>query len=128
MYGERRNEEEIEEIQCSKSGSQSSNENESCLMAIEELEVTSNSYDSTSYTFDELQDAFEELTIEFENMNLKYKKMISKFNVENDFLIKTKIDMERQNEILKMDFKDCQKKNTILEKRNLSLKMKMKMK
>ena len=75
-------------------------------MAIEELEVTSNSCDSTSYTFDELQDAFEELAVEFENMNLKYKKMISKFNVENDFLIKTNIDMERQNEILKMDFED----------------------
>ena len=57
-------------------------------MAIEELEVTSNSCDSILYTFDELQDAFEELAIEFENMNLKYKKMISKFSVENEFLVK----------------------------------------
>ena len=32
--------------------------------------------------------------------------------------------MERQNEILKMDFEDCQKKNKILEERYLSLKMK----
>ena len=32
--------------------------------------------------------------------------------------------LERQNEILKIDFEDCQKKNTILEKENLSLKMK----
>ena len=45
-------------------------------MALEELEVTSNSCDSTPYTFGELQDAFEELDIDFESMNLKYKKMI----------------------------------------------------
>ena len=44
------------------------------FMAIEKLEVTSNSCDSTPYTFNELHDAFEELAIEFENMNLKYKK------------------------------------------------------
>ena len=49
-YGERRKEKAIEETQCTTSGSQSLNENESCLMAIEELEVTSNSFDSTSYT------------------------------------------------------------------------------
>ena len=87
MNGERRKENEIEKTQCSISGSQSLNQNESCHMTIEELEVTSNSCDST-HTFDELQDAFEELAIEFEKMNLKYKKMISKFSVENEFLIK----------------------------------------
>ena len=106
IYGERRKEEEIEETQCSTSGSQSLNKNDSCLMAIEELEVTSNSCDSTPYTFDVLQDAFEELAIKFENMDLKQKKMISKFSVENEFLVKTKIDLERQNEILKIDFED----------------------
>ena len=36
-YGERRKEKAIEETQCITSGSQSLNENESCLMAIEEL-------------------------------------------------------------------------------------------
>ena len=35
--------------------------------------------------------------------------MISKFSVENEFLVKTKIDLERQNEILKIDFEDCQR-------------------
>ena len=107
MYGGRREEEQIEENQCStydkakyeeSSRSQSSNENESYLMAIGELEVTCNSCDSTLYTFEELQDALEELAIEFEKINLKYKKMISKFNVENEFWIKEKIDMERKNE------------------------------
>ena len=95
MYGKRRKEEEIEETQCSTSGSQSSNENEPCLMAIKELKVTSNSCDSTTYTFDELQDAFEELAIDFESMNMKYKKMISTLNVENELLSKTKIDLEK---------------------------------
>ena len=124
IYGKGRKEEEIEKTQCSTSESQSLNKINSCLMAIEELEVTSKFCDSTPYTFDELQDAFEELTIEFENMNLKYKKMIFKFIVENEFLVKTKIDLEKKNEILKIGFQDCQKKNTILEKENLSLKMK----
>ena len=63
MYGERRKEEEIEEKhlenQCStndkvkdeeSSGSQSSNEKESCFMAFEELVVTSNSCNSNFYT------------------------------------------------------------------------------
>ena len=73
-------------------------------MVIEKLEVTSNSCDSTPFTFDELQEAFEELAIEFEKMNLKYKRMISKFNVENEFLMKTKVELERQNEKLKLNF------------------------
>ena len=38
--------------------------------------------------------------------------------------MKIKIDLERQNGILKIDFANCQEKNTILEKENLSLKMK----
>ena len=66
MYGERRKEEEIEEKPCEdqcstndkakdeeSSGSQSSNENESCLMAFEELEVTYNSCNS-NHTFNKL--------------------------------------------------------------------------
>ena len=96
MCGERRKEKKIEETQCSTSGSQSSNENEPCLMAIEELKVTSNSCDSTPYTFDEFQDAFEELAIDFESMNLRYKKMISKLNVENELLTNAKIDLEKK--------------------------------
>ena len=79
IYGERRKEEKIEEKACENqcstndkakdeesSGSQSSNENESCLVAFEELKVTSNSCNSTHYSFSDLQDAFEELAIEFE--------------------------------------------------------------
>ena len=132
MHEERRKE-QIEENQCStndkakyeeSSRSQSLNENESCFMAIKELEVTSNSCDSTPYSFEELQDAYEKLAIELEKMNLKYKKMILKLNVENEFLMKIKIDLERQNEILKINFDDCQKKNTILKEKSLNLKMK----
>ena len=131
MYGDRRKEEEIDETQCSTSGSQSSNENESCLMAIEELKVTSNSCDSTPYTFDELQDAFEELAIDFESMNLKYKKMISKLNVENELLSKTKIDLEKiidgmkiEFDKLRLNFETSQKRIAILENENLILKEK----
>ena len=74
-------------------------------MAFEELEVTSNSCSSTPYIFYELQDVFEELAIEFENMNLKYKKMISKLNVENELLSKTKIDLAKIIDGMKLDRK-----------------------
>ena len=71
---------------------------------------TSNSCDFTPYTFNELQEAFEELAIELEKTNLKYKKMILKFNIENEFLMKTKVDLERQNENLKLNFESSQKR------------------
>ncbi|XVF73970.1 hypothetical protein PTKIN_Ptkin13bG0023700 [Pterospermum kingtungense] len=56
-----------------------------CLMALDEHEVTSNSNDLNSYTFDELQDAFDELALDFEKMNLRYKKIVSKLNIEMIF-------------------------------------------
>ena len=109
IYGERRKKEEIEEKPCEdqcstndkakdeeSSGSQSLNERESCFIAFEEIEVTSNSCNSTLYTFDELQDAFEELAIDFDSINLRYKKMISKLSVENELLTNAKIDLEKK--------------------------------
>ncbi|KAL4363059.1 hypothetical protein GQ457_04G019540 [Hibiscus cannabinus] len=60
------------------------------VLALDELEVSSNSCDSNSYSFEELQDAFDELFLEFEIMNSKFKKIISKLECENDFLLKTK--------------------------------------
>ncbi|KAL4353560.1 hypothetical protein GQ457_06G007170 [Hibiscus cannabinus] len=72
------------------------------VLALDEPKVSSNSCYSNSYSFDELQDAFDELYLEFETMNSKFKKMILKLEVENDFLLKTKLDFEKQNEILKM--------------------------
>ena len=89
-------EKKIEETQCSTSGNQSLNQNESCVMALEEIEVISISCESNSYSFDELQDAFEKLAIDFESMNLKYKKIISKLNVENELLTNAKIDLEKK--------------------------------
>ncbi|KAL4333351.1 hypothetical protein GQ457_07G009740 [Hibiscus cannabinus] len=69
------------------------------VLALNKLEVSSNSCDSNSFSFDELLDAFDELYLEFETMNSKFKKMISKLEVKNDFLLKTKLDFENQNEI-----------------------------
>ena len=92
MYGERRKENAIEEKPCE---SQSSNQNESCLMTFEKPKVNSSPCESISY-FGELQEVFEELTIEYEKMNFKHKKIISKLNAENKFLMKTKIDLEKQ--------------------------------
>ncbi|KAL4346788.1 hypothetical protein GQ457_17G011520 [Hibiscus cannabinus] len=73
------------------------------VLALDEPKVSSNSTELNSYTFDELQDAFDELFLEFETMNSKFKKMISKLEFENDFLLKTKLDFENQNEILQND-------------------------
>ena len=109
MYGERRKEEQIEETQCSTSERKSLNQNKSCFMAFEEIEVTSNPCDSTSYTFDELQNIFEELAINFESMNLRYKKMISKLNVKNELLSETKIDLEKQMDDMKIEIDDLTK-------------------
>ena len=50
--------------------------------------------------------------------------MILKFNVENEFLMKTKVDLERQNEKLKLNFESSQKRIENLENENLSLKEK----
>ncbi|KAL4361618.1 hypothetical protein GQ457_04G031650 [Hibiscus cannabinus] len=65
------------------------------VLALNEPEVSSNSCESNSYSFEELQDAFDELFLEFEAMNSKFKKMISKLEIENDFLLKTKLDFEK---------------------------------
>ena len=124
MNEERREKEKIEENQCSISERQPLNQNESCFMALEETKITYFRTQCSEYTFDELQDAFKELAIEFEKMNLKYKRMISKFNVENEFLMKTKVDLERQNEKLKLNFESSQKRIENLENENLSLKEK----
>ncbi|KAL4290712.1 hypothetical protein GQ457_14G014160 [Hibiscus cannabinus] len=69
------------------------------VMAYEDPKLSSNSCDSNSYLFEELQDAFDELFLEFETMNSIFKKIISKLEFENDFLLKTKLDFENQNEI-----------------------------
>ncbi|KAL4278981.1 hypothetical protein GQ457_03G031340 [Hibiscus cannabinus] len=83
------------------------------VLALNEPEVSSNSYDSNSYSFDELQDAFDELYLEFVTMNSKFKKMISKLEIENDFLLKTKLDFENQNEILKNDLEISKSSNDV---------------
>ncbi|KAL4366432.1 hypothetical protein GQ457_05G019620 [Hibiscus cannabinus] len=95
------------------------------VLALNEPEVSSNSCDSNSYSFEELQDAFDELFLEFETMNSKFKKMISKLECENDFLLKTKLDFENQNEILKNDLEISKSSNCVLEKENLDLKVKL---
>ncbi|XVF44061.1 hypothetical protein PTKIN_Ptkin02bG0090200 [Pterospermum kingtungense] len=58
-------------------------------------------------------------------MNLRYKKIVSKLNIENGFLMKTKIELEKKNEELKKNFEICQIKSDFLEKENLDLKMKL---
>ena len=100
-------------------------------MALEEIEVTSISCESNSYSFDELQDAFEKLAIDFESMNLKYKKIISKLNVENELLSKTKIDLEKiiddmkiEFDELKLNLESSQKRIKNLKNENLILKEK----
>ncbi|KAL4341205.1 hypothetical protein GQ457_08G025360 [Hibiscus cannabinus] len=75
------------------------------VLALNEPEVSSNSCDSNSYSFYELQDAYDELYLELETMISKFKKMISKLEVENDLLLKTKLDFENQNWILKIKMK-----------------------
>ncbi|GMI78148.1 hypothetical protein HRI_001484100 [Hibiscus trionum] len=95
------------------------------VMALDEPKVSSNSNDPNAYSFDELQDAFNELYLEFETMNSKFKKMISKLEFENDFLLKTKLDFEKGNEILKNDLEFSKTSNGILEKENLDLKVKL---
>ncbi|KAL4378862.1 hypothetical protein GQ457_02G023850 [Hibiscus cannabinus] len=95
------------------------------VLALDEPKVSSNSCDSNFYSFDELQDAFDELYLEFETMNSKFKKMISKLEVENDFLLKTKLDFENQNRILKNDLEISKSNNDVLEKENLDLKFKL---
>ncbi|KAL4278839.1 hypothetical protein GQ457_03G025240 [Hibiscus cannabinus] len=95
------------------------------VLALNEPEVSSNSCDSNSYSFEELQDAFDELFLEFETMNSKFKKIISKLECENDFLLKTKLNFENQNEILKNDLEISKSSNCVLEKENLDLKVKL---
>ncbi|KAL4282084.1 hypothetical protein GQ457_03G020760 [Hibiscus cannabinus] len=62
----------------------------------------------------ELQDSFNELYLEFDTINSKFKKMISKLEVENDFLLKTKLDFENQNETLKNDLEISNSSNDVL--------------
>ncbi|XVF69360.1 hypothetical protein PTKIN_Ptkin11bG0075300 [Pterospermum kingtungense] len=130
MYGEGSKEKSCDS-QCSTSNKANESEkhspiqNATCLMALDEQEVTSNSNDLNSYTFDELQDAFDELALDFEKMNLRYKKIVSKLNIENEFLMKTKIDLEKQNEEMKKNFEVCQMKSDALENENVNLKMKL---
>ncbi|XVF41069.1 hypothetical protein PTKIN_Ptkin01aG0250500 [Pterospermum kingtungense] len=105
MYGEGSEEDKSCECQCSicdkankeekPSITYSITQDATCLMALDEHEVTSNSNDLNSYTFDELQDAFDELqdafdelALDFEKMNLRYKKIVTKLNIENEFLMK----------------------------------------
>ncbi|KAL4363351.1 hypothetical protein GQ457_04G019590 [Hibiscus cannabinus] len=95
------------------------------VLTLNEPEVSSNSCDSNSYPFEELQDAFDELYLEFETMNSKFKKMISKLEIENDFLLKTKLNFENQNEILKNDLEILKSSNKVLEKENIGLKVKL---
>ncbi|KAL4278657.1 hypothetical protein GQ457_03G026250 [Hibiscus cannabinus] len=95
------------------------------VVALNEPKVSSNSSELDSYSFDELQDAFDELFLEFETMNSKFKKMISKLECENDLLLKTKLDFENQNEILKNDLEISKSSNCVLEIENLDLKVKL---
>ncbi|XVF61232.1 hypothetical protein PTKIN_Ptkin08bG0113600 [Pterospermum kingtungense] len=60
-------------------------------------------------------------------MNLRYKKIVSKLNIENEFLMKTKIDLEKKNKEMKKNFEVWQMKSDALENENVNLKMKMKM-
>ncbi|XVF56375.1 hypothetical protein PTKIN_Ptkin06aG0115300 [Pterospermum kingtungense] len=57
-------------------------------------------------------------------MNLRYKKIVFKLNIENEFLMNTKIKLEKKNDLLKTNFDVCQIKNELLEKWSLNLKMK----
>ena len=86
-----------------------------CLMALEDSKVTSIFCDYNAYSFDELQDAFEELAIDFKSMNMKYKKMIAKLNVENELLFRTKIDLEKNIDSMKVEINELTKKNTNLQ-------------
>ncbi|KAL4290833.1 hypothetical protein GQ457_14G020630 [Hibiscus cannabinus] len=95
------------------------------VLAFNEPKVSSNSNELDSYSFDELQDAFDELYLEFLAMNSKFKKMISKLEIENDFLLKTKLNFENQNEILKNDLEISKSSNEVLEKENLGLEVKL---
>ena len=78
-----------------------------------------------------MQDAFEELAIDFEFLNLKYKKIISNLNVENELLSKTKNDLEKiidgmkiEFDKMRLNFETSQKRIEILENENLNLKEK----
>ncbi|KAL4312927.1 hypothetical protein GQ457_01G018610 [Hibiscus cannabinus] len=95
------------------------------VLALDEPNVSSNSNELDSYSFDDLQDSFDELYLKFEAMNSKFKKIISKLEVENDFLLKIKLDFENQNEILKNELDISKSSNDVLEKENLDLKVKL---
>ena len=127
LYGESRKVKEIEGL-CE---SQTSNQEELCIMALEELEVISSQtqsseycFDDFQYSFDKLQYSFDDLENEFAKMNERLEQMISKLIVQNEFLIRTKVDFEKQNEKFEINFKVFQKKNDCFEKENLDLKMK----
>ena len=92
------------------SDNDNSNEDESmddeltnlCLMAQDEPMVNSNPCYSTLYTFDVLQDAFDNLVLKFETMRSKYSKMITKLKIENEILLKAEIELDSNNDELKL--------------------------
>ncbi|GMI77659.1 hypothetical protein HRI_001435200 [Hibiscus trionum] len=122
LYGNKKGEKKDDDQSCA---NPLSNPKVDGVLALEEPKVSSNSNELNSYSFDELQDAFDELFLEFETMNSKFKKMISILEFENDFLLKTKLDFEKENEILKNDLEFSKTSNRILEKENLDLKVKL---
>ncbi|EOY21650.1 Uncharacterized protein TCM_013663 [Theobroma cacao] len=72
-----------------------------CLLALNDYKVYPSPHDIDSYahnendySFDELQDAYDDLMFEFEEKTLKYKGIISNLKVENEKLVKTKIELE----------------------------------
>ncbi|GMI69743.1 hypothetical protein HRI_000643600 [Hibiscus trionum] len=122
LYGNKKGEKKDDDQSCA---NPLSNPKVDGVLALEEPKVSSNSSELYSYSFDELQDAFDELFLEFETMNSKFKKMISKLEIENDFLLKTRVDFENQNEILKNDLEFSKTSKDVLEKENLDLKVKL---
>ncbi|EOX94098.1 Uncharacterized protein TCM_003246 [Theobroma cacao] len=61
-------------------------------------------HDENDYTFDELQDAYDDLMFEFEERISKYENIIRKLKIENENLIKARIELDNnmkgmQNEI-----------------------------
>ncbi|KAA3477961.1 zf-CCHC domain-containing protein/UBN2 domain-containing protein [Gossypium australe] len=67
-----------------------------CLMAIDDIKVTSNSSTLNDYSFDELQDAYDELGLEFEVMKSKDMKNVSKLRNKNDLLSKPIMNLKRK--------------------------------
>lgn len=126
LYGETKMEEELEEEPCESQCSTNDKatideESRETQFSIQESKIDSSSCEPFSFSIDEMEDAFEELACVFENINLKRKKKISKLNVTNEFLMKAKLDLGKENKKLKMDFEAFQK-NFDIRKRKCKLK------